>query len=98
MPYKRKRLPHPSSRSHSEVDFFPYYEKKTSEGNWMKLLKIVIRNIMRYTVMCLSIGTSKIINFPFGTNGKLSFLGVPIFKHIRVFFKWKIEYFRCPNI
>ena len=34
--------------------------------------------------MCLSIGTPKIVNFPFGTNGKLSILGVPIFKHIRV--------------
>ena len=34
--------------------------------------------------MCLSIGTPKILNFPFGTNGKLSILGVPIFKHIRV--------------
>ena len=37
------------------------------------------------TVMCLSIGTPKIINFPFGTNGKLIILGVPIFKHIRVY-------------
>ena len=36
------------------------------------------------TVMSLSIGTPKIIIFPFGTNGKLSILGVPIVKHIRV--------------
>ena len=35
--------------------------------------------------MCLSIGTHKIINFPFDTNGKLSILDVPIFKHIVVF-------------
>ena len=34
--------------------------------------------------MCLSIVTPKVINFPFGTNGKLSILGVPIFKLIRV--------------
>ena len=34
--------------------------------------------------MCLSIGTPKIVNFPFGTNGKLTILGVPIFKDIRV--------------
>ena len=34
--------------------------------------------------MCLSIGTSKTINFPFGTNGKLMVLGVPIPKHIWV--------------
>ena len=41
-------------------------------------------NIISTTVICLNIGTPKIINFPFGTNGKLSILGVPIFKHIRV--------------
>ena len=36
-------------------------------------------------VMCSNIGTSKkIINFPFGTNGKLMVVGVPIFKHFRV--------------
>ena len=34
--------------------------------------------------MCLNTGTPKIINFPFGTNGKLMVLGVPIFKHFRV--------------
>ena len=37
------------------------------------------------TLKCVSIGTPKTINFPFGTNGKLMILGVPIFKHI-VFF------------
>ena len=35
-------------------------------------------------IMCSDIGTPKIINFPFGTNGKLMVLGVPIFKHFRV--------------
>ena len=35
--------------------------------------------------MCLILGTPKIINVPFETNGKLIILGVPIFKHIRVF-------------
>ena len=35
--------------------------------------------------MCLNIGTPKTINFPFGTNGNLTVLGVPILKHIRVF-------------
>ena len=34
--------------------------------------------------MCLNTGTPKIINFPFGTNGILTVLGVPIFKHFRV--------------
>ena len=31
----------------------------------------------------LNIGTPKHINFPFGTNGKLMVLGVPILKHLR---------------
>ena len=35
-------------------------------------------------MMCLTIGTPKIVNFPFGTNGKLMVLGVPILKHFRV--------------
>ena len=34
--------------------------------------------------MCSNVGTPKIINFSFGTNGKLMILGVPIFKHFRV--------------
>ena len=32
----------------------------------------------------LNIGTPKIINFPFGTNGKLMILGVPILKRFKV--------------
>ena len=35
--------------------------------------------------MCSNIGTPKTINFPFGTNGKLMVLGVPIHKHFRVY-------------
>ena len=35
-------------------------------------------------IVCSNIGTPKIINFPFGTNGKLMVLGVLIFKHLRV--------------
>ena len=35
-------------------------------------------------IMCSNIGTSKTINFPFGTNGKLMVLGVPILKLFRV--------------
>ena len=34
--------------------------------------------------MFFNTSTPKIINFPFGTNGKLLVLGVPKFKHIRV--------------
>ena len=32
------------------------------------------------------LGHLKIMNFPFGTNGKFIILGVPILKHIRVFY------------
>ena len=28
--------------------------------------------------MCLNVGTPETINFPFGTNGKLMVLGVPV--------------------
>ena len=34
--------------------------------------------------MCPNFGTPKIINFPFGTNGKFIILGVPILEHITV--------------
>ena len=34
--------------------------------------------------MCSNIGTLKTINFPFGTNGKLMVLDVPILKHFRI--------------
>ena len=34
--------------------------------------------------MCLNIGTPRNHCFPFGTNGKVVVLGVPILKHIRV--------------
>ena len=34
--------------------------------------------------MCLNIGTHKIVNFPFETNGTVMVLGVPILKHLRV--------------
>ena len=37
-----------------------------------------------YAVICLKCGHLKIINFPFGTNGKLIILGVPILMHITV--------------
>ena len=42
----------------------------------------VIENIQP-TLICLCIGTYKAINFPFGPNGKLMILGVPILKYIR---------------
>ena len=35
-------------------------------------------------VIYLNFGTPKIMNFPFGTNGKFIILGVPILKHNRV--------------
>ena len=38
-----------------------------------------------YAVICLNCGTPKTISFPFGTNGKLIILGVPILKHNTVY-------------
>ena len=35
-------------------------------------------------IMCLNIGTPKNHHFPFGANGKVVVLGVPILKHLRV--------------
>ena len=35
--------------------------------------------------MYLNIGTPNYHHFPFGTNGKIEVLGVPILKHFRVF-------------
>ena len=34
------------------------------------------------TLKCLSIGTPKTINFPFVSDEKFMFLGLPVFKHI----------------
>ena len=42
--------------------------------------------------MCLNIETHKNVNFPFGTNGILMDLGVPILKHIRVCYRFCIIY------
>ena len=35
-------------------------------------------------IMCLNIGTLNNHHFPFGTNGKVVVLGVPILKHFRI--------------
>ena len=32
--------------------------------------------------LCLNMGMPKTINFPFGTNGKLTVLGVSVFRHM----------------
>ena len=42
--------------------------------------KIQISSLNHDTLMHFSIGTPKTINFPFGTNGKLMVLSVPILK------------------
>ena len=46
------------------------------------------------TLLCLDIGTPKIVNFPFGTNGKLMVLGVPILKHFRVCYDGEVSFFQ----
>ena len=44
-------------------------------------------------------GHIKIINFPFGTNGKLMVLGVPIFKHFRVLYhQGTVSSFYCESV
>ena len=43
-------------------------------NKYLKILKTIRTN----TLKCLSIGTPKIINFPFDPNGKLLILGAPI--------------------
>ena len=58
----------------------------------------------RTIIMCLPIGTPKIHHFPFGTNGKVVVLGVPILKHFKVIFKgaiatsWKLKENCCHKI
>ena len=44
-------------------------------------------------IMCLNIGTPTNHRFPFGTNGKVVVLGVPILKHFRVDFLSVFLYF-----
>ena len=61
----------------SERVIFGIFYIKTSN-----LHKLWLQDIV--APMCLSIGTPKTINFHFVPNGKLMFLGVPVFKHIRV--------------
>ena len=47
--------------------------------------------------MCQNTGAPKNINFPFGTNGKLMVLGVPILMHFRIHILNKTLVFkRCP--
>ena len=40
-------------------------------------------SVGEFTLICLCIGASKTINFPFDPNGKLMVLGTPVLKHIR---------------
>ena len=49
--------------------------------------------------MCSNLGTPKTHRFPFGTNGKVVVLGVPILKHFRVavFAKKKIHFNKMDN-
>ena len=61
----------------SERVIFGIFYNKT-----INLHKLWLQDII--TPICLSIGTPKTINFHFVPNGKLMFLGVPVFKHLRV--------------
>ena len=48
----------------------------------MPLAEKSFANVSKNTVMCLSIGTPKIIDFPFVPNGKFIIFGVPKLRHI----------------
>ena len=47
--------------------------------------------------MCLNFGIPKLINFPFGTNGKSIILGVPILEHIKVYIFTVLTIFSSPG-
>ena len=44
----------------------------------------MVKKIISVLMLLPFLGHLQTINFPFGANGKLMFLGVPILKHTRV--------------
>ena len=56
--------------------FPPQWDRQGVFDFWQGWYKLAL------TLKCLSIGTPKVINFPFVSNEKLNFLGVPVFTHI----------------
>ena len=58
-----------------------------------------IPSLLQRTLKLLSIGTPKIINFPFVSDEKLLFLGLPIFKHIimRLYSTLIVGYLKIMN-
>ena len=52
---------------------------------------MVILLPLQVVFMSLNIRTPKIINFPFGTNGKLMVLGVPIPKYLSFYRKLYLQ-------
>ena len=73
-----KRLPPPCANMKESNQ--PVHPRSLINLHFFKILV----NYNENTVICLSIGTPKIINFPFVSNGKLSSLGFPKFGHITV--------------
>ena len=59
-------------------------------SKWKIYYILVSQNLGNYSliyiIMCLNIGTPNNHHFPFGTNGKVVVLGVPILKHFMVIF------------
>ena len=72
------RVPH--QRLLGKLDF---YGIRGRIYNWIKSF-LSSRNQQVGTLKCLSIGTPKAIYFPFVSNEKVMFLGVPVFKHIEM--------------
>ena len=67
---------------HLKTINFPFVPK----GKFIILRCSKIRANYSLIIMCSNIGTPNNNHFPFGTNGKVVVLGVPILKHIRVIY------------
>ena len=68
------------------ADYFFGLHPKSSFGNQTIRCPKSWAHYSCLIIMCLNIGTPNNHHFPFGTNGKVVVLGVPILKHFRVYF------------
>ena len=75
-----------NKKYHTFISSFPPLFPKVQQFEGTQSYERVIKVIYHLggTLEGLSIGTPKTINIPFGTNGKLMNVGIPIFKHTRV--------------
>ena len=66
-------------------------------GKFITLRCPKIRANYSLIIMCSNIGTPNNHHFPFGTNGKVVVLGVPILKHFRVSGNRDMDHLRYSN-